>query len=53
MSNNYGVEIEWNSSMSETLLIVKNSKNIHISRIIEKLVNFCSWFADSQTIVKE
>jgi len=53
MSNNYGIEIEWNSSMAETLFIVKNSKNLHVSKIIEKLYNFCRWFADSQTICKE
>ena len=53
MQNNYGVNIRWKLSAIDRFLIVKNAKNMHIDRLMTKLLNFFRWFADSQLIYKE
>jgi len=53
MLNNFEVDIEWDIKVNEAILTVKNAKNLQIYKIIQKLVSFCHWFADSQTIYKD
>ena len=53
MLNNYGVIIEWDKEAMKGMdrfMIVKNAKNIHIDKLMTKLLNFFRWFADSQVI---
>lgn len=53
MQNNYGVNIEWELVAIDRFLIVKNAKNMHIDKLMTKLLNFFRWFADSQLICNE
>ncbi len=53
MQNNYGVTIEWEIAAIDRYLVIKNAKNMHIEKLITKLVNFFRWFADSQMICNE
>ena len=50
MQNNYGVVIEWEIAAIDRYLVVKNAKNMHVEKLINKLINFFRWFADCQLI---
>ena len=53
MFNNFEVDIDWDVKVCDSVLTVKNAKNLHIKQILQKLAKFCYWFADSQTICKD